>query len=93
MDVALVIVPDAGALPGVHRADAQKERQAPGLKDAALGIPERPALAVEQEPLLDGLIAEDRIWALESADVIEGGLANDRVAVDAIVRPPCRVSC
>ena len=67
------------------RADAQEERQSPGLEDAALGVPQRPALTLEQEPLLDEFVAEDQISTLESADVVEGGLANHRVASDEVV--------
>ena len=57
---ALVVIPDAGSPPWDDRPDAQEEGHTPRLKDAALGVPKRPALAVEQEPLLDGLVAQDR---------------------------------
>jgi hypothetical protein len=67
------------------RANAQEEGHAAWLEDAALGVPKRPALALEQDPLLDGVVAEDWIAGLEAAGVIKGGLPNDGVPGDQLV--------
>jgi hypothetical protein len=77
---ALVIIPDAPALPREHGADAQQEGHLPGFEDPPLGVPERPAPTFEHEPASDVLMAQNQIATLEPADVIERGLANDGVA-------------
>jgi hypothetical protein len=82
---ALVVVPDAPALSWKHGPDAQEEGQLPGLEDPALGVPERPALALEHEPTADVIVAQNQIAALQGADVIEGGLTDDGVAGDQLV--------
>jgi hypothetical protein len=85
MDLALVVVPDPAALPQEYGADAQQKGHLPGFKDAALGVPKRPALTFEHKPAADVTVAENQITALEEADVIERGLANDGITGDQLV--------
>src|SRR5687768_10951993 len=82
---ALVVVPEAPALPGEHGPDAQKERHVPGFEDPALGVPKWPALTFEHEPAADVMVAQHQVTALHAADVVERGLTNDGVAGDQLV--------
>jgi hypothetical protein len=82
--VALVVVPDAPALSRKHGADTQEKGHRAGLEDPPLRIHEGPALTFEHEPAGDDLMAENQIAALDAADVIERGLANDGVAGDQL---------
>jgi hypothetical protein len=52
-------VPDRPPPRGKDGADAEEEGQGTGLEDPALGVPERPALALEQEPSPDVLMAQN----------------------------------
>jgi hypothetical protein len=82
----LVVIPDPPAAPGEDGANAEEEGQRARLEDAALGIPKRPALALEPEALGDGSVGQDQIPLLQRADVIERRLADDGVAREELVR-------
>jgi hypothetical protein len=56
----LIVVPDPRALPREHGADAQKKRHPLGLENPALGVPKRPALTFEHEPVGDLLMLSTR---------------------------------
>jgi hypothetical protein len=82
---APVVVPDPRPLSGDYRADAQEEGHPARLEDAALRVHKRPALTLERKPAGDIVMPENQIAALQAADVIERGLANDDVAGDQLV--------
>ncbi len=87
VNLALIVILDAGAGLGEHGPDREKEPHRTRLEDAPLGVHQRHAFSFEHEPGLEVVAGQVIVERRELADMRKGRHAHRSIPILALTCP------